>query len=233
MDFACFERVKDLRSRVSDFMAAHVLPANTQWHREVEAGRHPLDLIERLKAKAYAEGLWNLFLPALKDDEPGTRLTNLEYAPLAEIMGRIPRAAEVFNCNAPDTGNMEILHMFATPARRQQWLAPGGAHPLLRRHHRTGHRLLRPHQPSNHHPARRRRLRHQRPQVVHHRRQAPQQPLRDRDGPVRSPAGGRPPRRRRWKRWPAGAPWARWCWSRERPMGRRDGGKWRGAGASA
>jgi hypothetical protein len=64
-------------------------------------------------------GLWNLFLPGLKDDEPGTRLTNCEYAPLAEIMGRIPWASEVFNCSAPDTGNMEMLHLFATPEQRE------------------------------------------------------------------------------------------------------------------
>ncbi|MCB2019874.1 MAG: acyl-CoA dehydrogenase family protein, partial [Burkholderiaceae bacterium] len=71
-----------------------------------------------------AAGLWNLFLPALRDDEPGTRLTNLDYAPLAEIMGRIPWASEVFNCSAPDTGNMELLHLFATPEQSARWLRP-------------------------------------------------------------------------------------------------------------
>jgi acyl-CoA dehydrogenase len=80
--------------------------------------------MEELKTAARREGLWNLFLPALRNDEPGTRLTNLEYAPLAEIMGRVPWASEVFNCNAPDTGNMELLHLFATPAQRQEWLVP-------------------------------------------------------------------------------------------------------------
>jgi acyl-CoA dehydrogenase len=68
--------------------------------------------------------LWNLFLPALRDDEPGTRLSNLAYAPLAEIMGRVPWSAEVFNCSAPDTGNMELLHLCATPAQRERWLVP-------------------------------------------------------------------------------------------------------------
>jgi acyl-CoA dehydrogenase len=105
-------------------MKRHILPANAEWHWQVEAGNYPMALIDGLKERAKAEGLWNLFLPALRDDEPGTRLTNLEYAPLAEIMGRIPWSSEVFNCSAPDTGNMEILHMFATPEQRQRWLMP-------------------------------------------------------------------------------------------------------------
>lgn len=124
MDFAYSPKVEALRARLEDFMRAHVLPANTAWHRACEEGRYPLDIIERLKGKAYEDGLWNLFLPQLRDDEPGTRLTNLEYAPLAEIMGRVPWAAEVFNCSAPDTGNMELLHLFATPAQRERWLVP-------------------------------------------------------------------------------------------------------------
>jgi acyl-CoA dehydrogenase len=105
-------------------MQRHVLPANTEWHRQAHDGKYPMKLVEGLKDRAKADGLWNLFLPALRDDEPGTRLTNLEYAPLAEVMGRIPWSAEVFNCNAPDTGNMEILHMFATPAQRETYLVP-------------------------------------------------------------------------------------------------------------
>jgi alkylation response protein AidB-like acyl-CoA dehydrogenase len=80
--------------------------------------------VEPLKVEAKAQGLWNLFLPSLRDDEPGTRLSNCEYAPLAEIMGRIPWASEVFNCSAPDTGNMELLHLFATPEQRREWLLP-------------------------------------------------------------------------------------------------------------
>jgi acyl-CoA dehydrogenase len=80
--------------------------------------------VSDLKAKARAQGLWNLFLPGLKDDEPGTRLSNMEYAPLAEIMGRVMWASEVFNCSAPDTGNMELLHLFATPEQRERWLKP-------------------------------------------------------------------------------------------------------------
>jgi acyl-CoA dehydrogenase len=105
-------------------MERHVLPANTEWLHSAEAGRYPLALVERLKARARQEGLWNLFLPGLHDDEPGTRLTNLQYAPLAEIMGRVPWSPEVFNCNAPDTGNMELLHLFATEVQRERWLQP-------------------------------------------------------------------------------------------------------------
>lgn len=124
MDFAYSARVEELRTRLQAFMDAHVQPADARWREEVEAGRYPIALIDGLKARAKADGLWNLFLPALKPDEPGTRLSNLEYAPLAEIMGRIYWSSEVFNCNAPDTGNMEILHLFATPEQRQRWLVP-------------------------------------------------------------------------------------------------------------
>ncbi|HEV2555916.1 MAG TPA: acyl-CoA dehydrogenase family protein [Bosea sp. (in: a-proteobacteria)] len=124
MDFAYSARVEELRTRLQAFMDAHVQPADARWREEVEAGRYPMALIDGLKARAKAEGLWNLFLPALKPDEPGTRLSNLEYAPLAEIMGRIYWSSEVFNCNAPDTGNMEILHLFATPEQRARWLVP-------------------------------------------------------------------------------------------------------------
>lgn len=124
MDFAYSDRVEQLRSRLQAFMDDHIQPADAQWREEVEAGHYPMALIDGLKEKARSEGLWNLFLPALKPDEPGTRLSNLDYAPLAEMMGRFFWSSEVFNCNAPDTGNMEILHMFATPEQRRQWLEP-------------------------------------------------------------------------------------------------------------
>ena len=78
-------------------MDQHIVPRIGQWHQEVDQGRYPVSFMEELKAKARAEGLWKLFLPGLRDDEPGTRLTNLQYAPLAEIMGRVPWASEVFN----------------------------------------------------------------------------------------------------------------------------------------
>ena len=118
MDFEYSPKVQTLQAKLQDFMDRLVVPANAEYHREVEAGRYPMTLLDGLKARARDEGLWNLFIPGLKDDEPGTRLTNLEYAPLAEIMGRIPWSSEVFNCSAPDTGNMEILHLFATPEQR-------------------------------------------------------------------------------------------------------------------
>ena len=124
MDFAYSPKVEALRTQVRAFMDTHIVPRIRQWHDEVSAGQYPVSFMEALKERARAEGLWNLFLPHLRDDEPGTRLTNLEYAPLAEIMGRVAWASEVFNCNAPDTGNMELLHMFATPEQRKQWLEP-------------------------------------------------------------------------------------------------------------
>ena len=124
MDFAYTPKVEELRRRVHAFMDELIVPRIRQWRDEIEAGSYPVSFVEALKARAKEEGLWNLFLPHLKDEEPGTPLTNLEYAPLAEIMGRVSWASEVFNCNAPDTGNMELLHMFATPEQREQWLLP-------------------------------------------------------------------------------------------------------------
>jgi acyl-CoA dehydrogenase len=124
MDFAYSPKVEALRAQLSAFMDQRVVPAIGAWQREVEEAVWPPSMIEPLKQAARAEGLWNLFLPGLGDDEPGTRLTNLEYAPLAEIMGRVVWASEIFNCSAPDTGNMELLHLFATPAQREQWLLP-------------------------------------------------------------------------------------------------------------
>ncbi len=124
MDFAFSPRVQALQAQVQRFMDDLVLPSNRDWQRYADAGYYPSDVVEPLKAQARAAGLWNLFLPDLRDDEPGTRLSNLEYAPLAEIMGRVPWASEVFNCSAPDTGNIELLHLAATPAQARQWMAP-------------------------------------------------------------------------------------------------------------
>ena len=115
MDFSYTPKVQGLRARVNKFMAEHIVPRIRLWHEEIEQGHFPTSFMENLKTQARAEGLWNLFLPGLREEEPGTRLSNLEYAPLAEVMGRVAWASEVFNCNAPDTGNMELLHMFATP----------------------------------------------------------------------------------------------------------------------
>jgi acyl-CoA dehydrogenase len=124
MDFAHSPRAQDLRQRLEAFMQQYVLPYNPAWHRSVQDGVYPPPFLEDLKALARDEGLWNLFLPGLKEIEPGTRLSNLDYAPLAEVMGRLPWAPEVFNCSAPDTGNMELLHRFATAQQRALWLEP-------------------------------------------------------------------------------------------------------------
>jgi len=125
MDFQYTPKVEELRRQVTDFMEQHIVPRIQQYNDEVERdGNFPPSFMEDLKALAKEEGLWNLFLPHLKADEPGTQLTNMEYAPLAEIMGRVMWASEVFNCNAPDTGNMEVLHMFGTPEQKKQWLEP-------------------------------------------------------------------------------------------------------------
>jgi acyl-CoA dehydrogenase len=124
MDFAPSERSRELDRRLADFIDDHVLPRNAEWHRSVADGVFPPPFLADLKALAKEEGLWNLFLPGLDPSEPGTPLSNLDYAPLAERMGRVPWASEVFNCNAPDTGNMELLHRFATPQQYAQWLAP-------------------------------------------------------------------------------------------------------------
>jgi len=124
MDFGYTPKVEELRRRVQAFMDRHIVPRIRPHHEGLAAGRFPVSFMADLKILAKSEGLWNLFLPHLRDDEPGTRLTNLEYAPLAEIMGRVMWASEVFNCNAPDTGNMELLHMFATDEQRERWLKP-------------------------------------------------------------------------------------------------------------
>lgn len=124
MDFAYSPKVEELRFRVRCFMDDYIVPRIRQWNDDVAAGQYPVSFMEDLKALAKYDGLWNMFLPSLREDEPGTALTNLEYAPLAEIMGRVSWASEVFNCSAPDTGNMELLHTFATPEQREKWLLP-------------------------------------------------------------------------------------------------------------
>lgn len=124
MNFQYPDHVVQLQQRLQTFFDRYLLPANGRWLEQSEQGVYPLELINDLKALARDEGLWNLFLPALRAGEPGTRLSNLEYAPLSEIMGRLPWAAEVFNCNAPDSGNMELLHLAATPEQYQRWLKP-------------------------------------------------------------------------------------------------------------
>jgi acyl-CoA dehydrogenase len=124
MDFEHSQKVKDLQAHLSAFMEEHIYPNEARFHAEIAEGDRwqPSAIIETLKPKARAAGLWNLFLP---ESESGAGLTNREYAPLCEIMGRSPGfAPEVFNCSAPDTGNMEVLVRYGTAAQRRQWLEP-------------------------------------------------------------------------------------------------------------
>ena len=123
MDFEYSERVQELRERVMAFMDEHVYPNELLFHEQIDEGDRwqPTAIVEELKVKAKADGLWNLFLP---ESDLGAGLTNLEYAPLCEIMGRVGFAAEVFNCSAPDTGNMEVLTRYASPENQDKWLKP-------------------------------------------------------------------------------------------------------------
>ncbi|MDP1642850.1 MAG: acyl-CoA dehydrogenase family protein [Phenylobacterium sp.] len=134
MDFEYSARQKALIARVEAFMAEHVIPAVPLYEAQQAQGERwkVLPVIEELKAKARAAGLWNMFMPpssgvAHVDDSfvfEGEQLTNLEYAPIAEITGRVEFASEVFNCSAPDTGNMEILNRYGTLAQKERWLRP-------------------------------------------------------------------------------------------------------------
>ena len=127
MDFSYSPRTLELQARLQAFMDRHIYPAEGRWWEEIEAntqaGRRwsPLRVIEDLKPLAREAGLWNLWLPT---SERGAGLSNQEYAPLAEIMGRVPWAPEVFNCSAPDTGNMEVLVRYGTPEHQKRWLEP-------------------------------------------------------------------------------------------------------------
>ncbi len=122
MHFEFSEKSKDLQKRLIAFMDEHIYPNEARFHGEVERNRWlPTQIIEELKPKARAAGLWNMFLPA---SERGAGLTNLEYAPLCEIMGRSHIAPEVFNCSAPDTGNMEVIERYGTPEQKERWLKP-------------------------------------------------------------------------------------------------------------
>jgi len=122
MTFEFSEKTKELQKRIQRFMDEHIYPNEQRFHEEVERDRwKPTKIVEDLKPKARAAGLWNLFLP---DDSDGAGLTNLEYAPLCEIMGRCHWAPEVFNCSAPDTGNMEVLARYGTPDQKEKWLKP-------------------------------------------------------------------------------------------------------------
>ncbi len=124
MNFDYTDKVQNLRRRIAAFMDEHVYPSEQAYHDYLNAAESRWvipPLMEQLKDKARAAGLWNLFLP---ESDYGAGLTNLEYAPLAELMGRSFLAPEVFNCAAPDTGNMEVLVRYGTPEQRQRWLEP-------------------------------------------------------------------------------------------------------------
>ncbi|MGA0610694.1 acyl-CoA dehydrogenase family protein [Caldimonas sp. KR1-144] len=136
MDFEYSPRTKELQARLQSFMDRHIYPAEARYAAEIEANTRagkrwtPLQTIEELKPKARAEGLWNLFLPASADGarntsgDYGAGLSNLEYAPLAEIMGRVLWSSEVFNCSAPDTGNMETIVRYGSAEHKKRWLEP-------------------------------------------------------------------------------------------------------------
>ena len=123
MNFEFTPKVKELQQKLSDFMDEHIYPNEKLFYQQINEGDRwqPVPILEELKPKARAAGLWNLFLPA---SEHGAGLTNLEYAPLCEIMGRSSLAPETFNCSAPDTGNMEVLARYGTEKHKEKWLKP-------------------------------------------------------------------------------------------------------------
>ncbi len=123
MDFEYSDRTKELMERIQLFMDEHIYPNEKLFLEQINEGDRwqPVPILEEIKTKAKAEGLWNLFLP---ESELGAGLTNLEYAPLCELMGRSPMAPESFNCSAPDTGNMEVLERYGTPEHKDRWLVP-------------------------------------------------------------------------------------------------------------
>jgi acyl-CoA dehydrogenase len=122
VNFEFSDKVQKFQGRLQAFLDEHVYPNERRFYDEIEQNRWtPTRIVEELKPKARAAGLWNLFLP---DSEQGAGLTNLEYAPLCEMMGRSVMAPEVFNCSAPDTGNMEVLARYGTPEQKERWLKP-------------------------------------------------------------------------------------------------------------
>ena len=120
MNFNNSPKSLECQEKISAFMDENIYPNEKRYHEEIVEGDRwkPIDLIEELKEKAKVEGLWNLFLPDISG------LSNLEYAPLAEIMGHVFWSAEVFNCSAPDTGNMEVLHLYGSDGQKERWLKP-------------------------------------------------------------------------------------------------------------
>jgi acyl-CoA dehydrogenase len=124
MDFSESPTTREMREHLSAFFEAQVLPRHREWHEAVVDHRQPAPFMASLRAAARAQGLWNLALPQLGEDEPGTRLSNLEFSGLCEIMGRLPWGSEAFNCQAPDVPNMALLQQVANAEQKQRWLRP-------------------------------------------------------------------------------------------------------------
>ena len=124
MNFTQSPRAADLLHRAEAFFKAEILPRHREWVQTVCVEGKPAPFLDQLKAKARARGLWNMALPALTADEPGTHCSNLEFSAIAELLGRLPWASEVFNCHAPEVPNMAMLQQLATPAQRRTWLEP-------------------------------------------------------------------------------------------------------------
>ena len=151
-------------------MDDHIYPNEAEYHEQLEALGHDGDppILDKLKAAARERGLWNLFLPHLSPDAPGTKLSNLDYSPISEQLGKVGFASEALNCSAPDTGNMEILNVYGSETVKRDWLAP-----LLEGEIRSAFSMTEPdvgvvrrHQHRAAHRARRRRVRPQRHEVV-------------------------------------------------------------------
>jgi len=195
MDFDLSPRSEQWRERLQSFFEREVLPRHRSWLEHVTVRHEAAPFMADLQQKARDAGLWNLGLPELAPDEPGTRLSNLEYAPLAEIMGRLFWAPEVFNCQAPDVPNMIALQNCATPEQKRRWLRP-----LLNGETRSAFGMTEPDVASsdatNIATTMIRdggRLHHQRPQMVHHRRSASTLQFSDCAGGDESRCGPHPP----------------------------------------
>jgi acyl-CoA dehydrogenase len=125
MDLSLSEPGRLIKAQVEEFFENEILPREAQWHQAVDEDKNPWpDFLVELRAKAKAQGLWNMGLPLLEQDQPGTRLSNLDYASVAEVLGRLKWASYVFNCQPPDTPTAEILQQFANPEQRERWLTP-------------------------------------------------------------------------------------------------------------
>src|SRR5262245_25397743 len=142
MPYAFSSAAEKMHADVVEFMDEHIYPNEAEYQREAEEAGHESDppMLEKLKAAARERGLWNVFLPHLAPDSPGTKLSNLDYAPVSEQLGKVEFASELLNCSAPDTGNMEILNLYGSTRVREQWLAP-----LLEGEIRSGFSMTEPH----------------------------------------------------------------------------------------